>query len=92
MNKWMNNVTYLAAMAHTGWACWPMLALHVLDGRRAHELIASVVLVLYAAAKEFFYDARYELPRQTTADNVGDFAGYCGGLALAWGVILLRGG
>jgi hypothetical protein len=33
--------------------------------------------VAYAAVKEYYFDARDEVPKQTFWDNTEDFAGYC---------------
>ena len=44
-----------------------------------------------AAAKEFVFDARNEVPKQTALDNWSDFAGYLAGLGLgAWHASLWR--
>ena len=50
----------------------------------------SVGLILYAAVKEFWYDANYEIPHQTWEDNLLDFGMYCAGIGLGWGFILLK--
>lgn len=39
--------------------------------------------VAYAAGKEYYFDARYEVPHQTFGDNTEDFLGYVAGAALA---------
>jgi hypothetical protein len=38
---------------------------------------------VYAAIKEYYFDARYEVPHQTFWDNTEDFLGYIIGAALA---------
>ncbi len=90
-NTWMNSVTYLAAMAHIGWAALILVSVaFVSNTSLATCAYASVGLVVFAAIKEYGYDANFELPKQTWKDNTQDFAGYVGGVALAWGVILLH--
>jgi hypothetical protein len=88
-NSWMNSPIYLAAMAHIGWATLLILSCSMFLHTHRWILLASFFLTLFAAIKEFWYDARYELPPQTTKDNVQDFLGYLGGIALAWLVIWL---
>jgi uncharacterized membrane protein YedE/YeeE len=44
--------------------------------------------VVAAALKEYWYDATYELPKQTFKDNTEDFLGYCAGMAVGWAVTL----
>jgi len=39
--------------------------------------------VAIAGVKEFYFDARNEVPKQTALDNWSDFLGYCFGLGLA---------
>jgi hypothetical protein len=87
-NSWMNDATYLAAMAHIAWACLIVLAADVLSrDARAWERGVTLTLVLFAALKEYVYDAHFEEPPQTWRDNTQDFVGYCCGIALAWGII-----
>ena len=44
---------------------------------------AIAPMVIAAGVKEFYFDARYEVPKQTATDNWTDFAGYCLGVVLA---------
>ena len=88
-NRWMNSVAYLAAMAHVGWACLLMLLVALLSGRSIRACMwASIALVIFAAGKEWLYDANFEIPKQTFRDNAGDFLGYLGGIALSWIILL----
>jgi hypothetical protein len=74
MNRWMANPDFVASCAHvlagyaaimTARAFWP------------REIpITAALFVSYAAWKEFWYDARYELPKQTWKDNLLDFSMY----------------
>ena len=91
-NTWMNNVTYLATMAHIGCIAAVVLGLARFIHTPRYMTIMSAIFVVAAAIKEFWYDARYELPPQSTKDNVQDFVGYLGGISLAWLVISLSGG
>jgi hypothetical protein len=90
-NSWMNSVQYLAAMAHIGWAALIVLSVAMFsDQSYVWTGIFSGVLIVLAACKEFLYDANYELPKQTSADNWEDFFGYVGGTALAWILLLIK--
>lgn len=51
--------------------------------------IALSIGVIAAAIKEFFYDMRYELPKQTWGDSIMDFAFYLLGGAVSTGVYVL---
>ena len=42
--------------------------------------------VIYAAIKEYWFDAKYEVPHQTFANNTEDFIGYCLGAAVGCAV------
>lgn len=39
-------------------------------------------VIIAAALKEFWFDAKYEVPKQTSFDNWSDFAGYALGAML----------
>jgi hypothetical protein len=82
MNTWMNNPQYLAQVGHflggaslmmlTTMFSWNLLCLWATFG----------VGLLVAGVKEFWYDANYELPKQSWKDNLMDFSFYAlGGLA-----------
>jgi hypothetical protein len=93
-NSWMNNNYFLAAMAHSGWsgliiACGGILTMAGLPNLMVVGAL-SAGMVLFAAVKEFWYDANYELPKQTAFDNITDFLGYCAGVAIIWLVILIK--
>jgi hypothetical protein len=49
----------------------------------AHRVLICVVGVIVAAAKEFIYDHRWEIPPQPYKNGAQDFAGYMIGVALA---------
>ena len=78
-NKWMNDPDVLAQIGHIlgGYAVvftaaaftqeWPYWA---------------GALMAYAALKEFWYDANYEIPKQTWQDNLLDFCMYGVGAGL----------
>jgi hypothetical protein len=93
-NTWMNDGYFLAFMAHSGWACLYLLSVDIYGSAisPAHTIIiravATALMIAFAAVKEFVYDARFEIPKQTSFDNWTDFGGYCAGLALAWGLLL----
>ena len=85
----MSNTQFLAFMAHAGWAGFATLAVVVLHGTTTALLISTGAWIVAAALKEYGYDARYELPKQTFAMNTQDFIGYCAGLVVAWIIIYL---
>lgn len=75
------NPTFIAFQAH----CWFAFSVVSTCGRY------SVPVVLVSAAlKEFWFDAKYEVPAQTWKDNTLDFAGYTTGALLALSLYLLH--
>lgn len=90
-NTWMNNVNYLAAMAHIGWAAL-IIVLAALFSNVSLVWCGWISLAFVACAfvKEYWYDANYELPKQTFADNTTDFLAYVAGVALGWGAIGIK--
>lgn len=89
-SDFMSNVQFLAAMGHIGWALIIILVpqfLFAVNIKVASWM--SVVLGVAAAGKEYIYDANIEKD-QTFKDNTQDFAGYLGGIALAWIIITVR--
>lgn len=90
-NTWMNNINYLAAMAHIGWAALIIIVVGMFTKLSYKWMgIATGAFIFLAAIKEFWYDAQFEIPMQTLADNTHDFIGYMAGLVLAWCVVLLK--
>ena len=80
VNSWMAFPTFDAQCAHvlagyaaitTARAYWPR-----------HLLLTYFICIGLAALKEFWFDARYELPKQEFADNALDFAFYFLGLVV----------
>jgi hypothetical protein len=76
------NPEFVAFMAHM----WFAYAVVKTSG---HYLVALPVLAL-AAFKEFYFDARYESPKQTFRDNLTDWLGYTTGALLACGALALK--
>lgn len=91
-SDFMNDVQFLADMGHFAWAFGIVLTAAYLSDTSLKTLgIVSVVGIALAAAKEFFYDARFEQnPPQTFSDNMTDFVGYVLGVVGAWIVIGLH--
>ena len=87
-NKWMSDVTYLAAMAHVGWACLIVLTAYILHPSAA--ITTALGVMIFAALKEYVYDANFEIPKQTARDNTQDFLGYLGGVLLAALVLYVK--
>jgi hypothetical protein len=44
-------------------------------------MVAAALLATFI--KEFWFDATYEVPKQTFEDNLTDWLGYCSGIGLA---------
>lgn len=74
------NPYWITANAHFWFAAALVLGTHLLGG---NAQIAVAIIAIAAAAKEFWFDARYEVPKQTFLDNATDFAGYVAGAVLA---------
>lgn len=68
------NPAFVALNAH----CWFAFAVV-----RTLGAWALVPVLLLAAIKEFWFDATYEVPKQTFWDNATDFGGYALGAVLA---------
>jgi len=75
MNTWMNDPQYLAQVGHTLGGYGLILTAWRFGGPSAAEVAFSLG-VLAAGIKEFWYDLRYELPKQSLADSIEDFAFY----------------
>ena len=87
-NKWMNDSYFLTACAHS-FGLWAiLLTIYFLFGT-IPLIVASSLFVVAAAVKEFWYDAKYELPVQTTFDNVFDFVWYIVGIAMCLIVVFV---
>ena len=85
-NKWMTSPTYWAQSLHVFSAYAIVLTAAYLWTRLA-GVIAAILVIGAGAFKEFYYDAKYETPAQTTWDNVLDFITYAAGAILALLVI-----
>lgn len=73
------NPMFIAAMAHAGVANFVVtVAIHHVSP----WIVAPLVLGV-AAWKEFWFDARNEVPKQTFEDNLTDWLGYAAGTIIA---------
>ena len=88
MNTWMNNPQYLAQVGHCLGALSLMLFATLFWGMRGAYAMVGVGIGV-AAAKEFWYDMVYELPKQTWADSWMDFGFYMVGAAVGLGVMAI---
>lgn len=71
-NSWMNNATFLAQAGHF-LLCYSMvLTGEFLFGHIAAVVVAALMLG-YGVVKEFWYDMKFELPKQTWGDSILDF-------------------
>jgi hypothetical protein len=83
MSNWtsfMNDPNVLAQFGHAG---IPYGMLLTVAKYNWHFWPIAVGLLGYAALKEFWFDANYEVPHQTFANNMTDFSFYCLGIGLA---------
>jgi hypothetical protein len=89
MNSWMNNPQYLAQLGHTLGAALVVVLAAFFGGMNA-AWIALPCVIVAAAVKEYWYDATYELPRQSFADNTMDFGFFCLGAGVGLGLACLK--
>jgi hypothetical protein len=86
-NKWMNDPTFLAQSAHFfGAVATVMTAAHFFG--KTGGLITAGVFTAAALVKEFWYDLKYEIPKQSFGDSALDFAFYGIGLVLSTAILL----
>lgn len=79
-SRWFQNVT--AQVAHFG-AAFAIIAVFML--RLPHYSHYGIVgMFVYAGLKEFWYDANYEKPKQSSSANVLDFSMYVAGIVSAF--------
>lgn len=81
MKNWIarlgQNMQFVAFFAHAGVSAW--------IARRFHFWPVPLLIVLFAAVKEYWFDARYEKsPPQTFRDNTEDFLGYALGALVGY--------
>jgi hypothetical protein len=88
-NKWMNDPTFLAQSAHFFGAVAVIMSFCHFLGKPG-GLIAAGILVAAAAVKEFWYDLKFELPKQTLKDSALDFTFYMVGIVVAGAMVLLK--
>lgn len=89
-NKWMNDATVLAQIGHVlGGYSLVMTTAYLSNNSHAWTLFFAALLVAYAGVKEFWYDAKYEIPVQTWKDNLLDFSMYVVGLIVGLTVVFL---
>lgn len=93
MNTWMNNPQYLAQVGHLFGAGFVLVVTGMLSlalgAGWAPVLAVLVAGVALAALKEFWYDMKWELPRQTWGDSLMDFAFYVLGALVGVGAFAL---
>lgn len=87
-NSWMTNYNFIAFMAHSCSALSLMLLTGYLLGSTWTMPMALAIMV-FAGVKEFWYDIKYELPKQTVTDGFLDFAGYIAGTFVGSLVVML---
>lgn len=75
-NTWMNDANVLAQIGHALGGFSIIALATIFWGFAPAWWIAWTMLIAYAGIKEYVYDANYELPKQTFADNTTDFIFY----------------
>jgi hypothetical protein len=81
----MDNNTYLAQMGHFLAGALIILAAGVFGGETVLFIVLAIGVVA-AAIKEFWFDLRFELPKQTWGDSIMDFGFYMLGAAIGVGL------
>ena len=76
MNTWMNNPQYLAQVGHFLGGASLIMLMALIGWNIQYVWIAFLLGSICAGIKEFWYDANYELPKQTWQDNLMDFSFY----------------
>ena len=89
-NSFMNDANYLAQVSHLFSAYAIVLTAGFFWGKLATALVFAVGMIL-VSFKEFWYDANYEVPKQTPINNWMDFAFYFAGGFVALFVKVLHG-
>jgi hypothetical protein len=88
VNRWMNNPQYLAQVGHFLGGAMIVTLVTVFGGFEL-GVYALAPITVAAGVKEFWYDMKYELPKQTWADSAMDFVFYFLGALVAVGVMLV---
>jgi len=100
VNRWMNDPQYLAQIGHF-FGGYALMVTTIFVCTALGTGLTPIVVVLglwiaYGLGKEFWYDMRYELPRQTWKDSGQDFAflvlGAVVGLGTGFGIRCLGSG
>ena len=77
------NVQFLANIGHFLVPYSIIATLYRLGLEEPGKWYVLGITIVWAAWKEYYFDARYEVPHQTFWDNTEDFIGYFSGAALA---------
>ena len=88
MNKVIAYISNLGQSIQFVAFCAHLFAAAYIVDRFNNKLLVASLITLYAAGKEFWFDAKYEKnPPQTFKDNIEDFLGYALG---AWMAVLIK--
>ena len=71
------NITFRTFIAHAGFSYFVMSW-----APGGWRWVATAVIVLVALWKEFWFDMKYEVPKQSIVDGITDFTGYTTGVIL----------
>jgi hypothetical protein len=88
-NDWMTNDDIKGKTAHALAGYGVMLTAGYLKKGLLVHLIVWFLLFVYTVVKEFWYDAKYEVPLQTLEGSLTDFKWYHVGAAVGMAVITL---
>lgn len=82
----MNSVSYLAQVGHFAFAYAVIITVMAIslirDWNWWPTIGTAIIGMILAGLKEFWFDANYELPKQTFGDNLMDFSFYFLGAAI----------
>ncbi len=88
-NRFMNNPQYLAQVGHFLGGCLAVVLTAFFWGMTASYITLGVGLIA-ASAKEFWYDLKYEIPKQTFMDSFMDFGFYALGGLIGLGLACIK--
>jgi hypothetical protein len=81
-NGWMKSVAYLAQMSHVLAGYSILITANLLWGKLG-MFLTLIPLIILVGLKEFWYDLRYEEPKETMMDSIFDASMYGLGATLA---------
>lgn len=88
--SWMTDSNFLAQMTHV-LGGYGVILTAVLFSYNLYYLVGiSLLFIVYAFLKEFWFDINYENPKQSITNGLIDFAFYCIGILIGWITVCLK--